>query len=328
MPAMNELLKNESFQLETVGGLLDRAETRLGKLDTLTAAEFWAMFAELDEVQARLGAAERPMPAESAQLDFITASLRKNAGRIVRACGGPAGFARQRSQVGLADSTDAGGRGWWTLDAYLSSARRQMLRRAVLTIGVIIAVLAAAALVYQKFLAPSPAIQARYDHLSTAQDLLAKQDYPGALAETNLGLQAAGQDSELLVLKGYLLEQQGSTQEAAAVYALAENIDTPLSVRLYQTRYALMDMKYDLAIKNARLAREIDPRSAQATFMEGQANERAGRTAAALALYNEAAALANQNGDAALEATIRINMGLLMQYQAAGSGNEGVTPTP
>ena len=327
MPAMNEMLKNDSFQMETVGGLLDRTETRLGKLDTLTAAEFWAMFAELDEVQARLGAAERQMPAESAQLDFITASLQKNAGRIVRACGGPAGFARQRSQVGVGDH-QAGERGWWTLDAYLNRARKQMVRKAVLTIGVIIAVLAVAALVYQKFLAPSPAIQARYDHLSNAQDLLAKQDYPGALAETNLGLQAAGQDSELLVLKGYLLEQHGSTQEAAAVYALAEKIDTPLQVRLYQTRYALMDQKYNQAIEYARLAREIEPRSAQAIFLEGQANERAGRTAAALALYNEAAALANQNGETALEATIRINMGLLMQYQAAGSGDEGATPTP
>ncbi len=302
---------------------LDLLEIDVSKLDQGSKRPPEEILHEMDAIQARLDdleAQEMPAKGEEAQFEFITNVLKKNKSVFLRKMGGVGALRTLR-----AGEQPEKSHWWWYLDEIQASERKAMITKSLLWITGIAVVLVIAYFAYQRFLAPSPEVQADVTYESNIEDYLTQGNPTSALNEAEKALAVLPDNVTFLVLKGIAQQKLGQTAEGAQTLAQAEKLSSDKETYLLQ-RALLYIRSGDAksALSDAQAVIAIDPNSAEGYFYEGLSLQNLGRASDAYQAFDQAQRLADTQGKTALVATIRINMGLLLQNM----GIQEPTPTP
>jgi tetratricopeptide (TPR) repeat protein len=312
------------------GGLnaqLDHLEILISKLEPKAGKSVLAILYEMDAIEAQLkelrlsGAS---IKAEESQFETSCAVLRKQAPVFVRAVGGVQMLQEERSR-----RNPPGEAWWWYLDEIYRQQRFSALKKTLSALVIAAAVIAVLAVVYQKFLAPSPDVVARYNAIQQSTQLTVDGKYDEALAAVQAGLAVLPGDPDLLLMEGVILQVQGKLAQAADVFGQArQKIGNELNFYLGRSQDYNSIGKNDLAVADAQAAVALDPNSAAGYYLLGSAQEAQKQVSQALTSYQKAVELADAQGLTNLTAEIKLKMGYLMQAAGAALPMFGVTPTP
>jgi len=287
-------------------------ETRLAKLTECSQTETLEILTLFDQAdQDLLDLQEKGMAATSelSQLETVTRQFRKKLAVFIHKAGGAQSLeaARQERQP----SQD---RWWWYADEILGEARKQKATRWFRNLGIIASLLIIGVVVYQKYLAPDPAVQASYGHQQRAENALVSGDYEAALLEIETALTLTPDESNLYTLKGMILDALGETAKAAENYTLAkEKLEQESEFYTQRAILYLMMSRPDLALADSETALAINPDSAISYLNQGQAYEMLGDIQAAIDSYESADETAQRIGNLQLQAIARVSMSNAMQ---------------
>jgi tetratricopeptide (TPR) repeat protein len=291
---------------------LNELEGRIGRLGHGMGQEALTIPPLFDAVTATLASFQedgQAMRAEVARLQAVSAGLRRKSVVFLREIGG-AGVLRDVRRVHQPDPANW----WWFLDDLLSDRRRARFRQLLRLAGIVAAILILLTALYQRFLAPDPATLARLEHRRTAERLISEGDLVGALKEVEQALLIAPNDPDLTILRGTLQQELGQRTMAEETFAVAEAIvgDRGRFLLARGQAYLLLNQLPN-ALADAEAVIALDPESASGFMLLGHTNELLGDYSAAIVAYDQAAALAELQGDFQLAGTARVSMGFLMQ---------------
>lgn len=295
----------------TIGDELDRLEVWAGKIGMNSRERAYALLRGLDKVYQGMQEIENEQSRKVAEAQFggIVAKMQREAGQMLRDLGGPAALAEERARV-----QPPAEHIWWYLDEHLARSRRNALRRLLITGGVILAALAVLAAAYQLFLAPDPAVAARYGRVQSAQDLLMSGNYAQGLAEAEAGLAIAPRDPELTTLKGVLQELSGQAAEAEQTYTEAAGLfERREDFHVTRGQAYAMAGQAEKALADALEAIRLNAEMPEAYLLAGQAHEMLMMFQEALEDYDRAYAAAEAADKLQLAAMARMRTAMLMQ---------------
>jgi tetratricopeptide (TPR) repeat protein len=303
---------NEWKTYEGLGGLLDRIEINISRLEQGLAVNCVEILHQMDEVKSRMDVYQkegRPSISEKAQYEYVSAIIRKNARRILR------GMNNSENMQGLREkekpSTE---QWWWYLDSFLLIQQKRMVRKALIRIGIALTVLIIVAFIYNRFLAPDPSTQAKYSFTSKADALINKGDFKGALEAIDNALNYAQNDTDLLITRGVLLQLLGRNEEASMVYQNANDLlNNHEKFLISRSMTYLMVGNPSSAIIDAQDANKINPKSPEAAFQLARCFDVTGQTLQAVQTYQIASDLAMEQGKPELNVIIRSNMAYALQ---------------
>ncbi len=327
---MAEAMKTTQEQVMGAGSLgsqLDRLDNLIGRLglgDRQNALAILRMMDRIDEQFQALRAQGATIKAEESQFESSSAALLKEARRLVSELGGEAALQEQREARQPPNSA-----WWWYLDDYLVMKRSQTIRRFAKIALIAALVLGALALAYKLFLTPDPKTVAVFDAVNAGQLLGAEGNYAQALIEVQKGLAVAPNDSQLLIIEGVIYTMQGNLQQAAVDFATAKAglADDELFFILQSQDFVSINQP-ERAVTSAQAAIQVNPKSAKGYLLLGTAQEVEGDTTAAYNSYNQAAQLADAQGDSATVVQAKIKLGYLMQGAAPTPAGTPGTVTP
>jgi tetratricopeptide (TPR) repeat protein len=306
-----ETTKNEA-RSKSISGLLDQIESRLGRMASGSANHGLSVLIEMDEVYYRLknyNGPEDSLRAERTQFDYVQAMIRSNMSLLLKQAGGGAALSTLRSQ--FKPGTD---QWWWYLDDLATEQRRGIFKRFGVISGVTLAVVALLVVIYQAFLAPDPETIARLLYQRQAETALMAGDIDTALLEIEQALQYDPQNLDLLMMRaiGQQLTGQDDTSQASFT-DLEQRFETREAFLLQRAMFYNQFGRHDLALDSAEEVITANPNSALGQYYAGIASENLQLYTEALAYYEIAFELASEQDQTTLAATIRMNMGMLMQ---------------
>ncbi len=287
--------------------LLDQAERQF---PTLVRAEFETYLLRLDRIAAMLDTLEAEgldLRAEQPRWEGLLARISARAADLVRIAGGSGRMVELRRQHPEAQNF------WWRLDEQVAATRRRQLQRFVVGAVVAVIVFAGATLVYQRFFAPSPEMILLMDTLNLVDRSVMEQDWASASQAVDSVLPTLPADAELLIWRAVLAERMGEPAAAEAFLAQARALEVDparLGVMLGMKRLLAGDL--DGASAAAADARQADPSSSEAVFILASVAEASGDRLQAINLFEEAAALAEENNPQ-MAVTSRMRLATLLQ---------------
>ena len=289
------------------------------------------LFERADALLARLKKSSKEFQAEEARLRTLLNQFDNQAAIFVRKLG--AGRVVRLREANEAANGDANGDAfpedhwWWYMDHLAAERRRASLIR--IGRGAVIAAVIGLVLVflYQQFLAPDPNLVAAYGHRGQAEDLASNGDYQGALEEVDLGLSFVPEDTELLILKGLVLDALGEGDAAQAAYAAAKATlaEQPANFLILRAQEHIRINQSALAITDMQDALAANPKSAEAYYILAAAQESLDRVQEAYQSYSMAAQYAVQNGNTQLEAMARMQLANLTNRLMMPSSSQATT---
>ena len=287
--------------------LLDQAERQF---PTLVRAEFETYLLRLDRIAAMLDTLEAEgldLRAEQPRWEGLLARISARAADLVSIAGGSGRMVELRRQHPEAQNF------WWRLDEQVAATRRRQLQRFVVGAVVAVIVFAGATLVYQRFFAPSPETILLMDTLNLVDRSVMEQDWASASQAVDSVLPTLPADAELLIWRAVLAERMGEPAAAEAFLAQARALEVDparLGVMLGMKRLLAGDL--DGASAAAADARQADPSSSEAVFILASVAEASGDRLQAINLFEEAAALAEENNPQ-MAVTSRMRLATLLQ---------------
>jgi cytochrome c-type biogenesis protein CcmH/NrfG len=301
---------------KSVSESLDQLEVDVTKLGQGFGVKAEEILYGLDAIRARLDELEtqgRTAKSEEAQFEFVANTLKNNSRAFLKEIGGTKAMIVLRSK-----SQPDRKAWWWFLDEIRSNELKATLKRRLIWLGGIIAVLVILYLGYQRFLAPSPATQAALTYENEIENSLISGDLTGALNQANQGLAIAPEDVTLLILKGITQIKLGQTADGTQTLAQAEKlIGNQESYLLQRALIYIRSGDFKSALSDAQAVIAINPQSAEGYFYEGMAYQNQNESQNAYNAFDTAQKLADSQGKTALVATIRLDMGLLLQSMGA-----------
>jgi cytochrome c-type biogenesis protein CcmH/NrfG len=197
----------QAIEAGGVGEQLDRLDVLVSKLGNEKGKDALAILTAMDAIDARLEELKQSganVKAEQSQFETSCAILKKKPGDFLRAMGGSRALVAERSKRNPPQAA-----WWWYLDEIRANQQKAALKRVAAIAAISLAVLGVLALVYQRFLAPSPEVVARYEALTQSATLAGDGNVAAAQAALQKGLAAMPQDPELWVMEGVLQQLQG-----------------------------------------------------------------------------------------------------------------------
>lgn len=312
----------------TISDALDRLDIPASKIGLITAEEAVELLKGLDTVHVRMLELEQGSQSRKtaeAQLNEIIAKLRKEARQFIRDLGGSQVLQQARAEVNPpADHS------WWYLDKWLEEKHQAAFKRSMLTVGIVAVILIVLAALYNRFLAPDPQESARFGHQQSATDRMINNDFKGALQEIELGLKISPTNPELLVLKGVAQEQLGQTAQSAESFRVAEEgYEQKEDFLLARAQAYLIASQPEKVLADVRAVIGLNPQSASAYLLRGQAHEAQKKYNEAMDDYNLAFRAADATGRSELAAMSKIYIAMLTQTMNSQIQAEPLfTPTP
>ncbi len=212
------------------------------------------------------------------------------------------------------------GRWWWYLDRAVSERRIGYVKRAIaISLGLVI-LLAAAYFLYERFLAPPPNVREAYGRMLKGEAAAAEGKLDEAIVHFEAAASADPQEEEAYLWLGVLYQIQGQPQASRAAFEQARVLikargEADDQVQFYVWRGTVYARLGDVeaATDDALQAISLDPESAEAHFLLGQAAELAGDAETAAQAYMRAIELAEASGDIELEAIVRVRLAAVLQ---------------
>jgi tetratricopeptide (TPR) repeat protein len=309
-------------EADTLRAKLRECEGELSKA-ILGGGDALAVLLLLDEIDAlfqEFAGANVDLRPEEGQRRVLESQVRRKAAVLLRNLNAKgtlkqARGARTRSAAeGEGERAPARTSWWWYLDEWLAAERRRKVRRWLIAIGGVVAVVVLAILAFQLLLPSDPRVRAKLAHQSEAENLVAKGDLAGALKEIEAALAIFPDDPELRIWQGVLLQESGQPAQAGEAFAQAE-AGMPERVEYLIVRGMIFIQVGDAqaALADGQAAVKMQPDSARAYYLLGNAHEILGHTQEGLEAFTRAADLAEAQNDPQLVVLARVHIAALMQ---------------
>jgi tetratricopeptide (TPR) repeat protein len=299
-------------QLGDLRDLLATIEKRVAKLKEIDPEEALEILWLFDQAQRRLTAlasAGVNVGSEETHFESLLMQFRNHDSLFIRCVGGSAALRQARQ-----DQQPDEDHWWWYVDEALASQRKSTLLRWAFGILVLVVVALGFRLIYQRFLAPDPAIQASYGLQQNAENALIAGDPQLALENVNKALIYTPDDADLYLLQGVIYQTLDNPDAAEKSFEAARQKYEGDEI-FYAERAGLYAItgQADLALEDANAAIEINPDLAYAHIYRAQAYETMGNFSAALDDYELASEIAERTGDAEIQVFARMQMAQLLE---------------
>jgi tetratricopeptide (TPR) repeat protein len=235
--------------------------------------------------------------------------FRKRAPLFVRCAGGPS--AMRQARVEFQPGED---HWWWFVDETLARDRKSKLLRLAAGVLVIVILLAGAAFIYQRFLAPDPALSASYGLHHDAENALMQGDPEIALENIDKALTYTPNDPELYLLRGITYLALDDPEAAEDDFETArEKFESDELFYVKRAGLYVILGRPDLAIEDANLVIVLDPDMAYAYIFRGQAYETLGDLDSAMADYELASEVAERTNNPEVQVMARLYLAQILQ---------------
>jgi tetratricopeptide (TPR) repeat protein len=262
----------------------------------------------------------------SAQFETLSLTFRRHLADFLREIGDPVKLEDARSRTSPPQEN-----WWWRPEDLLAEERKQSANKLLRGVGIAAGILALLIILYQLFLQPDPSVIAVMDTRREAELMVLEDGDPQAgLVRVEQGLKAVPGDGELLTYKGCLLTLIGGREkDAEEAFAAAEKA---LGKREYMLilsaqTYSILAQPA-LAQARAEEAIALNPKSAQAYLIYGQALEDQKDANGAYQAYETASNLGMENDDPTITAQARMKMGILLQSMNLFPQEDLAYPSP
>lgn len=302
---------------------LDRAERQLPSLQAGELAEYLRSLDRLQVLFETLAAESADLRPEMTRWLDLQARLGARAGQLVKLAAAEGGFAALRAANPPASEA------WWRLDELVAAERKRSWTRVLTVLAAAAVLLAVAAFVYTRWLAPSPAVVMVMSTLNDVEQFAMEGNWDAAAAVVESALEEQPDDPDLLIWAAVIAEQRGAAEQAASYRAQAESaLGNPLQLQLTLGMRRLQAGDPGGAEAAAQAAQELDPGEPQAAFLLASAAELRGQTQAALELFQQTADLAESRNNAQLTVIARMRYGMLLQQFPVSNESPIETPAP
>jgi cytochrome c-type biogenesis protein CcmH/NrfG len=301
---LRELLRRSELKAVALKGAGQEAVRFLKVLD-----QIHALFQTLEERGVDLR-------AEQTRWETVQRQIDSQAKTLVREVETQGGLDRLREAEH--PSSD---RWWWFLDRQVRRHRQRALRRFLVGGGIALVVLAIAAVLYGRFLAPDPKTQQAYKIGQQAERAVRQGDLGAALAAYEALYRLRPDDAEASLWLGALYEELGQGEKANQAFARARLLLADEGDFFARRGMIHLELeRVESALADAEKAIAHDPESTVGHLVLGSALEAQGRFSQAVTALEKAASLADAEGNSSLYALIQIRLAVLLQ------GGRGPTP--
>jgi len=254
--------------------MLDACERTLGQLRGSGAAAE-SILHGLDSIAVLLpkaAAGGADLRSEQARLGTVQGQLRAKAPVLLRELREGGGLAAVREAVRPDPS-----HWWWYLDERVRACRYRRLRRGLVSLAAVAALLVVAVLVYQHFWAPDPQTvlltQLQFDGERFAHE----GDFAAALAKLEEAQRLQPNDGLLYLWRGVLLEALGQREEAEELFDTARPLfESSVAFHLARGQTYLQLQHLEEALSDANAGLQLDPDSPEGHFLVGMVYEAKG----------------------------------------------------
>ncbi|UCC85722.1 MAG: tetratricopeptide repeat protein [Anaerolineales bacterium] len=300
---------------------LNELEARTGRLGHGLGREALTIPLVFDTVSTALisfQAEGHSMRAEVARVEAVSAALKRKAPVFLREIGG-AGDLEQARRLHHPDPANW----WWFLDQLVVDRRQARLTWWLRLAAVSVAILLLLIALYQWLLAPDPATREQIRHQQAAERLASEGDFQGALREVEQALAITPENPHLIIFRGGLQKKLGQQTQAEETFAVAETAFGDLESFLLARgeMYLLLNQAVD-AVDDAQAVIARNPDSAAGYMLLGRSYQWLEDYPAAIAAYQQAATLADNQGNFQLAGTARVSAGILEQRLPFRSGGD------
>ena len=303
--------------------LLDRAERRLANVNSANADQVFELFEWLDQISqlvAELEAAGVDLRPERTRLESIEGVLRRKSGAVVR----KVGFALPKRREELKPDES---RWWWWLDRIVLERTRQRVRRAAITLAILIVVGAVGYFALTRLLPSNPQVAKAQGFQLAGENMVQSGDWAGAEQQFAEALKYTPDDPLLWVWLGAVREKRGNQSGAKEAFAKARELSSSeLDYYLAKGQVYTQIGDAKKALAEAQKAVKIAPDSARAHFILASALELTGKRYDAIQEFQKAADLASDK-DPQLVVLARMRMGMLMQMPGMPAPTGTITAT-
>jgi cytochrome c-type biogenesis protein CcmH/NrfG len=301
---------------------LDKAERQVVTLDGANIEEFLLLLDQIERMFEGLAQTESDMRPEESRWESLLNRLSSAPGPLVKAANQAGGLERLRQRHLPAESF------WWHLDAEVTRRRIQMVRRTLVTLVVIAAVVGGGLWAVDFFFPPDPRAVMLVNTNANIDQLIMEQKWDAALQVVESAQQQLPNEPELLVWEGVLSEQLGDASRAERALNEARQLLPGRLVEFWILvgNHRLMVGNLEGADQAGHEALALDPENAEATFLLGGVAEARGDTLAAVDYFNRVFDLAEQDNPQ-LAVIARVRMGNLLQQVGPFPATESITAT-
>jgi tetratricopeptide (TPR) repeat protein len=313
--------------------LLEKAERQVVNLTATNIEEFLLLLDQIERMFEQLVKNEMDVRPEEGRWEGLLSRISTKPGPLVRAANGAGGLAALRQRHPPAENF------WWHLDVEVTKRRVGTIRRAVVTLVALVAVVAGALWALDFFFPPDPRAVALVNTNAGIERALMDLDLPeeerwaNALVVVEQAREALPNEPELMVWEAVLSELLGDPERAQAALEQARQAlpDQPVGFWVLVGNYRLQLNNLDGAEAAAHEALALDANDAQANFLLGSVAEAQGDTMTAIEQFNLVFELA-ETDNPQLAVIARVRMGNLLQradpFGPTGTVTETETITP
>lgn len=292
----------------TLRDALDAAERQVVAVDGTNIEAFLVSLDQIEQMFGELADGKSDLRPEEGRWESLLNRIHSKPGPLVSAAGKVGGLAQLRARHAPAAGF------WWQLDREVAQRRAHTLKRAGITIGTIVVVVALVLWGVNYFFPPDPTAVLITSATGDAQQLIMDQKWPEALQAIQKALKSLPDEPELLIWEGVLYEQLGQAPPAQASLNHAQHQlqAQPLLywLQLGNTRLQVGNLTgADQAVQQALSMAPDDP---QTNFLLGNVAEAQGDTIKAVEVFSRTFALA-ETSNPQLAVIARVRMGNLLQ---------------
>jgi tetratricopeptide (TPR) repeat protein len=270
------------------------------------------------------GADLRP---EAGRWETVEALVHKQGPTIVREIGAAGGFEAARVRY----HPDGQAEWWWQLDREVQQNRIQRIRKAVLTLLVVVIIGAVALVVINRVMPTDPMYQAALSKQMAGQPLIEDgKDYPKAIQAFQEATALTPDDAEPWLWLGVAQRKIGDNEAAEKSFARARSILGEDPERYIQRGLIMSGIGLqDDARADLDAALKIDPEEPRAWLYLANVQESQGQVGEAIKSLERASEVSEKREQPQLTAISRYRLAVLyQQFQGELMRPPSPTPTP
>lgn len=290
--------------------LLAQSEDRIVKLSGReAAAEFFFGLDRLVELWPAVQESGVDVRGEWTRWESLQSQLHTRGAKVLAAWGGSQALGNARTAV-----TPDTSHWWWWLDELEAQKRRSRLLKMAGTVAVVIAVVAAGLLLFNRLFPVDARVREAYTLRTDAETAIITGDYEQALDSMKRAVTVLPEDPSTQIMYGVLADLSGDTVTAERAWdtarGLLEGNDGEFLVQRGMA-YGQTN-QFDKSIEDELAAIALDPNSARAYLYLGAAYEGQNKITEAVDAFTKASDLSSDT-DPELTVMARTRMASLLQ---------------